>query len=135
VHANWALLQILAQSPFFNRAEALAKQRPDEEMRDPSEEILDIYKELRDAKRRYFMLGKNIELLRCKMKGFIGTHGGITGLATWKWKDHPGLDTPKFKEEQRELYEQYLTDRSRREFEDLQADLTKLCDDENSKGC
>jgi len=92
------------------------------------EEILDIYKELRDAQRRYFKLGKQIELLESKMKIFVGTHGGIKGLATWKWKQNQGVNIPKFKKEQNELYEQYLVDRSRREFKTLKADLTKLCD-------
>ena len=51
-------------TPLFSEAKKLAKHRPDEHMRDPSERIIDIYKELRDAECRYFKLGKQIERKR-----------------------------------------------------------------------
>jgi hypothetical protein len=115
-----------ATSDLFSEAKELAKHKPDTEMRDPSDEMLGVYKELREAEHRFFKLGKQIEILESRMKVFIGRHSGIKGLATWRWKPNRGMNIPKFQKEQRDLYERYLVDRSRREFKALKADLTEL---------
>jgi hypothetical protein len=115
-----------AANPLFSDAKKFSKNKPSLEMVDPSEEILEVYKQLREAERKVFMLGKHIEVLESRMKIFIGENSGINGLATWKWKPLAGMNVTKFKKEQKRLYERYLVDRGRREFKALRADLTKL---------
>jgi hypothetical protein len=73
--------------PLLDGVKKLRRKKPDETMIDPSDEMLDIYRQLRKANREKFLLDRRIELLESKIQLVISENRGMTDVASWKWND------------------------------------------------
>jgi hypothetical protein len=115
--------------PLLDGAKKLRRKKPDETMIDPSDEMLDIYRQLREASRERFLLERRIELLESKIQVVIGENRGMTGVASWKWNDCWKMDTTRLKKEKgalyAELYEEYKRNSGSRKFCLERVDLTQ----------
>jgi hypothetical protein len=115
--------------PVLDDAKKLRRKKPDETMIDPSDEMLDIYRQLRKASRERFLLDRRIELLESKIQVVIGENRGMTGVASWKWNDCWKMDTTRLKKERgalyAQLYEEYKRNSGSRKFCLERVDLTQ----------
>jgi hypothetical protein len=107
------------------KAKTLCRKKPNDTMEEPSGEILEIYRQLREAVSKEFLLKQHIEFLESKIKVAIGESGGMRSMATWKWEICRKFVEKLFQEEHKELYEQYKRERGGRKFRLLrELDLT-----------
>ena len=110
----------------FPKVKELCRKKPDGTMAEPSAEIREIYRQLREAVSKQYLLEQHIEFLEGKIQVAIGENGGMKGMATWKWESCRKFVEKLFKEEHEELWEQYRRERGGRKFRLLREfDLTK----------
>jgi hypothetical protein len=107
-------------------AEALQKEKPDETVAEPTEEIRNIYRQLRELNKERFLIDERITLLEDKVKLAIGNARGMTGIASWKWVDRLRFDEKRFKHEHADLHEEYRRNMGCREFRLVRSDLIKV---------
>jgi len=98
--------------PLLRAANKLRRKKPNETMVEPSDEMLEIYRQLREASRERFLVDRRIELLESKIQIAIGESSGMKGVASWKWADCWRMDIKRFKKERGSLYEELYDTRS-----------------------
>jgi len=97
-------------------AKKLRRRKPNDTMAEPSGEMPAIYRQLREAMSKKFLLDQRIEFLVSKVQVAIGENRGMKGVATWQWEDRPWFDQKRFQEEHKTLYEEYARDSGCRKF-------------------
>ena len=104
-----AIPNINAVQPCIRKAEELAKKRPaTRTMLKASDEIREIYRQLRQAQRDQFFLQHRIEVLESKMKIATGDNLGISGVISWDWRPSFRVDITKLKKARPKLYKLLL---------------------------
>lgn len=98
------------------KARELCRKKPNGTMAEPSGEIPEIYRQLREAVSKQYLLEQHIKLLESKIQVAIGENDGMMGMATWKWESCRRFVEKLFKEEHGELWEQYRRERGGRKF-------------------
>ena len=91
-------------------------EEPNGTVAEPSGEIPEIYRQLREAVSEQFLLKQHIEFLVSRIQVAIGESSGMKGMATWKWESCLRFDEKLFQEQHGELYEQYKRERGVRKF-------------------
>jgi hypothetical protein len=102
--------------PLLQRAKDLRRIKPNETTLDRSDEMRRVALELRAAQDQKWLLDRRIELLASRIQVAIGENCGMEGVASWKWRDHWGIDTKRFEAEHKELYQKYLHNSGAREL-------------------
>ena len=103
-------------SPVLQEAGKLKKKRPTNHTLEPSEIVLALHRELRDASRQAFLLDQRIALLQGRIQLAIGENSGIRGVASWKWRDQWTLDKNALKREEPKVFDRFKRDSSSRVF-------------------
>ena len=98
---------ISASQPLLDEAKKHQRKKPTGRVLQPSDEILSLHRELKDALRESFLLERKIEFLQSKLQVAIGDNLGFQGVASWKWRETWTLNQSLLKREEPELYEQY----------------------------
>ena len=89
----------------LHQAAALAKNKPvNRTMLAPSNEVTDLYRQLRKAQQDQFLLQCRIEVLESKIKLDIGNNLGIQGIVSWDWRPGSRIDIDKLKIQRPRLY-------------------------------
>jgi hypothetical protein len=122
--ANEAVRFIGEFQPLVCKTETLRQQEPNEQIAEPSIEMLEVYRRLRELNRQKYLIDKQIDLLVSRIQVAIGDRCGMKGVASWKWVDRWTMDIERFKKEREELYEEYKRDSSGRVFRIERVDLT-----------
>jgi exonuclease VII large subunit len=110
--------------PLVQQANRLKKKKPTEAMRQPSEQVRELYRQLREATRQKFLADRRFEMLRTKMQVEIGEDLGITGIASWPWRECWTFDVKLFEKKHKKLYQRFLRNSGSRYFELERLDLT-----------
>jgi hypothetical protein len=111
--------------PLVHQVKKLHRKKPNDQMVDPSGEMLQIYRQLREASRARFLLERQIEFLESKVQVAIGENLGMRGIASWRWMDRWTMDIEQFRKDHEKLYEEYKRDSGCRRFILDSVDLTK----------
>jgi T5orf172 domain len=93
--------------PVVEQAKKLHRQKPTAEMIPRTNEIDEIYRDLKKAKQEEALLEQRIELLQGKLQVAIGKNAGIESIASWKWQERFAFDLVRFRTEKPEVFEQY----------------------------
>ena len=102
--------------PLSRKVKSLRRIKQKETMLGPSDEMRQVALRFEEAKNEYWLLERGIELFASRIQAEIGENRGIEGVASWKWKSHPEMNTKRFKRDHPELYEEYAEDLGRREL-------------------
>jgi hypothetical protein len=106
--------------PLVAAAKKLREQKPADTVAEPTDEIKQVHRELRMARRERLLLDHNIEFLESRIQVAIGQNRGMTGIASWEWVDNWQFDLTAFKgkepEEYRRLYGEYKRNSGTRRF-------------------
>ena len=93
----------------LDQAAALAKNKPvNGAMLVPSNEVIDLYHQLRKAQQDQFFLQCRIEVLESKIKLAIGDNLGIQDVVSWNWRPSFRIDIDKLKKQRPRLYKLLL---------------------------
>lgn len=92
----------------IQEAEVYKGVMPTEIITEPSNEIFDVYSELKKAKQEQFFIEKRVEALEAIIKCAIGDNLGIEGIATWKASERKGLDSKMVEANYPEVYNECL---------------------------
>jgi len=109
--------------PLSIEAKRLSRKKPTENILDPTDDILELYRRLREASREKYLLDRHIDLLVSRIKVAIGENCGIKGVASWDWQERSTMDVKRFQREQPVLYEEYRRDSSCRVFKPERVDV------------
>lgn len=122
---NEAEAFIRESQPLLLEAKRLCRKKPNDTMVDPTDEMREIYLQLRKANREKFLLEQRIELLESKVQVAIGENCGMKGIASWKWVDRWAMNVARFKKEHENLFEEYRRNSGSRTFCLDRVDLTE----------
>jgi hypothetical protein len=93
----------------LEQAATLAKSKPaNRTMLAPSDEVTDLYGQLRKARQDEFFLQRRIEVLESKIKLAIGDNLGIKDTVSWEWRPGFRIDIEKLKKQRPHLYKLLL---------------------------
>jgi hypothetical protein len=89
----------------LEQAATLAKSKPaNRTMLAPSNEVADLYSQLRKARQDEFFLQRRIEVLESKIKLAIGENLGIKDIVSWEWRPGFRIDIDKPGKQRPQLY-------------------------------
>ena len=93
----------------LQQAAALAKSKPaNRTMLPPSDEIADLYCQLRNARQDEFFLQRRIDVLESKIKRAVGDNLGIKDIVSWDWRPGFRIDIDKLRKQRPRLYKLLL---------------------------
>jgi hypothetical protein len=93
----------------LDQAVARAKSRPaNRTMLAPSDEVTDLYCQLRKARQDEFFLQRRIDVLESKIKLAVGDNLGIKDVVLWDWRRSLRIDIDKLKKQRPRLYKLLL---------------------------
>jgi hypothetical protein len=112
--------------PLYRQASALRQKPPNDAdtMVDASDDMREIYRELRKLRSERYLIEQRVAFLESKIQVAIGDNGGMKGVASWSWVDRWTMDIERFKNEQDALYQQYKRNSGCRIFRLDKVDLT-----------
>jgi hypothetical protein len=93
--------------PVIQEVKKLHRQKTTSEMIQSTNEIDEVYHELKRAKREQALLEQHIEFLQGKLQVAIGENAGIGSIASWKWEERMALDLARFRTEEPEVFKRY----------------------------
>jgi hypothetical protein len=123
-------IAFLAQlEPLLVQVARLKELKPNQTVAEPTDDIREIYRELKTARRERLLLEQKIEFLESKIQVAIGTNARIDGIASWDWVDNWQLDVTAFKEQEPDqygmLFERYKRNSGGRHFNLAKGNLTR----------
>lgn len=118
------LQEIVAEAREFLRiystireeAAQLAKCEPTGELKQPNEEIRNLYRELCEIREQIDSLEHKKEYLEDRLKLFVGDALGIDGMLSWKTMSRSQFDRENFQAQHPELYERFTKESRVRYF-------------------
>lgn len=99
-----------------DEAKKLQRAKPADTVVDATNEMREIYRRLRGLLSERYLMERQIEFLKSKVKLAIGNNSGMKDVAMWKWCDQQRFDIARFKREHEALYKQYEKNSGHRRF-------------------